>query len=342
MAKLEQKARKGLYGGFKPGSTGGPGTGKFRNTVKRKTNDLKRAVGDVASNVKEKIKSSKTPEGPTLTINTSDNSNTTIGRDTNPSAADRYNEVMLGQPLANPNAYAAALAGGSRPMTAMDNPQVDPTTGMPITPGGQANMNPNFIGGMANSNMPTTGMLAQEKYDAAKADLNNNGVTEDWEEAKAKKFTVAQTRTITPLEPAVDKKVPTIPAQNPGVYNSYDLSKPEPNEFDVKTSSGTRLGSGGDSEVAWRSYANDVANDRTESGKGISAKGLSSLMHLERHGQTSRMNSGPLKSPTEKINDGFKKGYDTYLEKPKVNSNIDQQRLTQSRRSTKCMRVKKK
>ena len=136
--------------------------------------------------------------------------------------------------------------------------------------------------------------------------------------------------------------MPTIPAQNPGVYNSYDLSKPEPNEFDVKTSSGTRLGSGGDSEVAWRSYANEVANDRTESGKGISAKGLSSLMHLERHGQTSRMNSGPLKSPTEKINDGFKKGYDTYLEKPKVNSNIDQQRLTQSRRSTKCMRVKKK
>jgi len=92
-------------------------------------------------------------------------------------------------------------------------------------------------------------------------------------------------------------------------------------------------------------------------------------MHLERHGQTSRMNSGPLKSPTEKINDGFKKGYDTYLEKPKVNQDkkmptgdagrgirsldpsvqenmgydpLSQERLTQSRRSTKCMRVKKK
>ena len=35
MAKLEQKARKGLYGGFKPGSTGGPGTGKVKNTIKR-------------------------------------------------------------------------------------------------------------------------------------------------------------------------------------------------------------------------------------------------------------------------------------------------------------------
>ena len=163
MAKLEQKARKGLYGGFKPGSTGGPGTGKFKNTVKRKANDLKRGVGDVASNVKEKIKSSRTPEEPTLTINTSDNSNTTIGRDTSPSASDRYNEIMLGQPLADPNAYAAALAGGSRPMTAMDNPQIDLTTGMPMTPGGQANMNPNFIGDMANSNMPTTSMLAQDK-----------------------------------------------------------------------------------------------------------------------------------------------------------------------------------
>lgn len=345
MAKLEQN-RHGLFPGAKHGSTGGPGTGKFKNTVKRKAGEVKRAIGDVASNVKEKIKSSKTPKEPTLTINTSDNSNTTIGRDTNPSASDRYSEIMLGQPLADPNAYAAMLAGGSRPMTAMDNSQVDPKTGMPITPGGQASMNSNFIGGIANSNMPTTGMLAQEKYDAAKADLNNNGVTEDWEKAKAQKFTVAQDgnmmRTMRPLKPAVDKKVPTIPAQNPGVYNSYDLSKPEPNEFDVKTSSGTRLGSGGDSEVAWRSYANEVANDRTESGKGISAKGLSSLMHLERHGQTSRMNSGPLKSPTEKINDGFKKGYDTYLEKPKVNSNIDQQRLTQSRRGTKCMRVKKK
>ena len=52
MAKLEQKARKGLYGGFKPGSTGGPGTGKFKNTVKRISKNVKRKAGDVASNVK--------------------------------------------------------------------------------------------------------------------------------------------------------------------------------------------------------------------------------------------------------------------------------------------------
>lgn len=307
MAKLEQ--RKGLHGGFKPGHTGRHGTGKLKNTVKRKAGELKIAIGDAVSDVKKGIETRKTEKATEELA--------AEGSSKNP----RFLQDAL-----NPAQNAAMTAGGSRPMTAMGNPQIDLVTGMPITPGGQPNMNPNFIGGMANSNLPTTAMMAQEK-------------------AK------------------------TIPAQNPGVYKSYDLSKPEPNEFDVKTSSGTRLGSGGDSEVAWRSYANDVANDRTESGKGISAKGFSSLMHLERHGQTGRMNSGPLKSPTEKINDGFSKGYNTYLEKPKVNQDkampkgaagkgirslssnvqekmgydpLSQERLTQSRRSTKCMRVKKK
>ena len=200
MAKLEQ--RKGLYGGFKPGSTGGPGTGKFINTVKRISNNVKRKAGDIASN----IKNNKETKKPTLAINTDYTSDSSIGyENTNPSDADRYIEsTQLNQPIADPNAYAANLAGGSRPMTAMDNPQIDPVTGMPMTPGGQANMNPNFIGGMANSNMPTTAMMAQEKYDAAKADVNGNGVTEDWEEANAKKFTVAQEksymRTMKPLE----------------------------------------------------------------------------------------------------------------------------------------------
>tara|TARA_R110000787_G_scaffold211081_1_gene320812 strand:+ start:2099 stop:3295 length:1197 start_codon:yes stop_codon:yes gene_type:complete len=161
MAKLEQ--RKGLYGGFKPGSTGGPGTGKFKNTVKRIANNVKRKAGDIASN----IKNNKKTEEPTLAINTGFTSDSSIGyENTNPSDADRYIEsTQVYQPIADPNAYAATLAGGSRPMTAMNNPQVDPMTGMPITQGGQANMNPNFIGDMANSNLPTTGMLAQEKAD---------------------------------------------------------------------------------------------------------------------------------------------------------------------------------
>lgn len=187
MAKLEQKARKGLYGGFKPGSTGGPGTGKFKNTVKRATANLKRAVGDIASNIKTKKENSKTEKAAEELAAT--------GSSKNP----RFLQDVL-----NPAQNTAMLAGGSKPMTAMDNPQIDPTTGMPMTPGGQPNMNPNFIGGMANSNMPTTAMMAQEKYDAAKADLNNNGVTEDWEKAKAEKFTVAQEkkmmRTMRPLE----------------------------------------------------------------------------------------------------------------------------------------------
>ena len=55
--------------------------------------------------------------------------------------------------------------------------------------------------------------VPQEKYDAAKADLNNNGVTEDWEKAKAEKFTVAQekkmTRTVKPLsrQPCQTKQI---------------------------------------------------------------------------------------------------------------------------------------
>lgn len=272
MAKLEQKARKGLYGGFKPGSTGGPGTGKFKNTVKRISNNVKRKAGDVVSNVKDKIETRKTEKATEELA--------AEGSSKNP----RFLQDAL-----NPAQNAAMTAGGSRPMTAMDNPQIDLVTGMPITPGGQPNMNPNFIGGMPNSNMPTTGMLAQEKsvfenlkefgrgvmgdlekadsltknmldkaalkvgilnedeyakrvydpnkrqtkvpqekYDAAKADLNNNGVTEDWEKAKAEKFTVAQEkkmmRTMKPLPEAVPDKTDSVVmymgGNAPGQYNN--------------------------------------------------------------------------------------------------------------------------
>lgn len=211
MAKLEQKARKGLYGGFKPGSTGGPGTGKVKNTVKRKAGELKRAIGDVASNIKKGIEARKTEKATEEIAG--------MGSSKNP----RFLQDAL-----NPVQNAAMLAGGSKPMTAMNNTQIDPITGMPITPGGQPNMNPNFIGGMANSNLPTTGMLTQEKYDAEKADINNNGVTEDWEEAKAKKFTVAQDksmmRTLKPLTPAApdisDSTAIFMGGNAPGQYNN--------------------------------------------------------------------------------------------------------------------------
>ena len=58
-------------------------------------------------------------------------------------------DPITGAPI-TPMNNAAMLAGGSKPMTAMDNPYQT----------GQANMNPNFIG---NYGGPTTGMLAQEK-----------------------------------------------------------------------------------------------------------------------------------------------------------------------------------
>lgn len=177
MAKLEQRTGSGRErkklglapGGFLAPKSGPPVGVKLKNKLNRAGDAISRKVDVIASNAatkkrnRQEEKSSRITEEPTLTINTSDNSNTTIGRDTSPSASGRFSEIVLGQPIANPNIYAANLAGGSRPMTAMDNPQIDPVTGMPITPGGQPNMNPNFIGGMANSNMPTTGMLAQEK-----------------------------------------------------------------------------------------------------------------------------------------------------------------------------------
>jgi len=187
MAKLEQN-RHGLFPGGNHGSTGGPGTGKFINTVKRISNNVKRKAGDIVSNVKDKIETRKNEKATEELA--------AMGSSKNP----RFLQDAL-----NPAQNAAMTAGGSRPMTAMNNPQIDPITGMPITPGGQPNMNPNFIGGMANSNMPTTGMLAQEKYNAELADVNGNGVTEDWEEANAKKFTVAQEKKMSKVKKLVRK-----------------------------------------------------------------------------------------------------------------------------------------
>ncbi len=64
-------------------------------------------------------------------------------------------DPITGAPI-TPINNAAMLAGGSKPMTAMDKPYQT----------GQANMNPNFIG---NYSGPTTGMLAQEKRYLAEA-----------------------------------------------------------------------------------------------------------------------------------------------------------------------------
>jgi len=147
MAKLEQRRYgKELFPGGKHTGVGGPGTGKLKNKIKVITNKVKRKVGDVVSNVKDKIEDHKTKKATEELA--------AMGSSKNP----RFLQDAL-----NPAQNAAMTAGGSRPMTAMNNPQVDPITGMPITPGGQPNMNPNFIGGMANSNMPTTAMLAQDK-----------------------------------------------------------------------------------------------------------------------------------------------------------------------------------
>ena len=294
MAKLEQ--RKGLHGGFKPGSTGGPGTGKFINTVKRIANNVKRKAGDIASN----IKNNKKTEEPTLAINTGFTSDSSIGyENTNPSDADRYIEsTQVYQPIADPNAYAATLAGGSRPMTAMNNPQVDPMTGMPITQGGQANMNPNFIGGMANSNLPTTAMLAQEN-------IENKMQDEKYREElintyEGKRINEALGVNYTP---------------NPNPAKNYDKGF-EP--------FGRLSGQA-------KSISSRKINGATVLGGNQPTKqsGLGAVVQQDKKMPTGDAGKG-IRSLDSSVQENM--GYDP----------LSQERLTQSRRSTKCMRVKKR
>ena len=75
-------------------------------------------------------------------------------------------DPITGAPI-TPMNNAAMLAGGSKPMTAMDNPYQT----------GQANMNPNFIG---NYSGPTTGMVAQEKKYLAEARPLKPAKTKDY------------------------------------------------------------------------------------------------------------------------------------------------------------------
>jgi hypothetical protein len=284
MAKLEQQRtgskrlrnKLGLIpGGFLAPKSGPPVGVRLKNKLNKVGDAISRKADDIAFNAsnrkkdRQEVKSSITPEETPLTINTSDSNNTTIGYDTNKGAADRYSELILGQPIANPNTYAATLAGGSKPMTAMNNPQIDPITGMPITPGGQPNMNPNFIGGMANSNIPTTAMLAQEKSVFENLKEFGGRVMGDLEKADSLAGNF------------IDKA-----ALKMGILNEKEYAKRiyDPNKTKIPQ---------------------DKAMPKGAAGRGI--RGL---------------------APSVQEN----MGYDP----------LSQERLTQSRRSTKCMRVKKK
>ena len=258
MAKLEQRRYgKELFPGGKHTGVGGPGTGKIKNKVKRISKNVKRKVGDVVSNVKEIIPNNK-DEKATKEL-------ASQGSSKNP----RFLQDAL-----NPAQNAAMTAGGSRPMTAMNNPQVDPITGMPITPGGQPNMNPNFIGGMANSNIPTTAMLAQEKSVFENLKEFGGRVMGDLEKADslARNF--------------IDKAALKVGIINEKEYAKriYDPNKQPWNKTKIPQ---------------------DKAMPKGAAGRGI--RGL---------------------APSVQEN----MGYDP----------LSQERLTQSRRSTKCMRVKKK
>jgi len=119
------------------------------------------------------------------------------------------------------------------------------------------------------------------------------------------------------------KKAEIIPPQNPGVYKSINLDKVSPKadffgyggegyknpelkkgKVGIETSPSTQTGVD-QSELFWRSTAHKALKGN-----------FGDLMHLERHGQTSRALSS-IATPDEKIKKGFKKGWEETYAKPK-------------------------
>ena len=250
----------------------------------RNTNKLVRAktgpsLGEKISNVGEKISSTIgnafNKEKPTSTTPPQKEMVQSQILNEYDSPASRLQSEFggLNQDALNPAQNAAMTAGGSRPMTAMNNPQIDPITGMPITPGGQPNMNPNFIGGMANSNMPTTAMLAQET--SVLEDLKGFGKNVISDLHKADSL----------IKNFADKAALKVGILNEDEYARRN--KNMPGAFGITKT------------------PQDKAMPTGDAGKGVRS----------------------LPSNVQE-----KMGYDP----------LSQERLTQSRRSTKCMRVKKK
>tara|TARA_R100000278_G_scaffold121696_1_gene106228 strand:- start:533 stop:1243 length:711 start_codon:yes stop_codon:yes gene_type:complete len=134
---------------------------------KRNTNKLVRVKTGtgVKSKLKQTLSKEKDPKIPT-TNNPEVMANYT--GTINESATDRLKEYLP------QDAMQAITAGGSRPMHQGTSSQIDPTTGLPIVPGGQMNINPAFGGAMANSGIPnfnagmTMGAIAQARKEMSR------------------------------------------------------------------------------------------------------------------------------------------------------------------------------
>ena len=228
-------------------------------------------------------------------------------------------DPITGAPI-TPMNNAAMLAGGSKPMTAMDNPYQT----------GQANMNPNFIG---NYSGPTTGMLAQEKIANLQPQIPMGAsiVLDDI------KSTTDSAREIAKAEKGLDSMVTqdrsdstaifmagTAPGQfnNPSWKAAADsVKKANPNIDADKIKS---------SDI----YKPTKSSPDIENSYGEVSKHLNVVN--ERYGikQDKKMPIGPEGKGIRGLapNVQEKMGYDP----------LSQERLTQSRRGTKCMRVKRK
>jgi len=314
MAKLEQrKYGKELFPGGKHSGVGGPGTGKIKNKVKRISKNVKRKAGDVVSKVKDEIATNKEKKATKELASQ--------GSSKNP----RFLQDAL-----NPAQNAAMTAGGSRPMTAMNNPQVDPITGMPITPGGQPNMNPNFIGGMANSNMPTTAMMAQEKK---MKDYLLTGINVDAEvETKNPMNVIGPNKDLANFKPTTvtpDYEKPGIVREQSPESVVLNYTKGGGLERDAKRDERKR----NSRTIQHGTQANNDQRFMNELKKRSAALGVpdpvDSVLNQDKAMPTGAAGRG-IRSLDPSIQENM--GYDP----------LSQERLTQSRRSTKCMRVKKK
>jgi len=352
MAKLEQ--RKGLYGGFKPGSTGGPGTGPVRKAIKNASRKIKNKTQEVASNVRKNQENKKNSR--------IENEIAAEGKSKNP----RFLQDAL-----NPAQNAAMTAGGSRPMTAMNNPQIDPITGMPITPGGQANMNPNFIGGMANSNLPTTGMVAQEKKYLKEARPLKPAVADRSDStAMFMAGTAPGQFGNSSWKPAADSAKNRFPNIDPSKISESDIYK------------GTKFAPNIENSYGGVSEHLDVVNTRYNTNQDKVEDKVEDKMAEERRresiintdfGRKAEVIKGVNYTPNPNPEKNYEKGFEPFgslsgqpksISSRKINGNtvlggnqptkqsglgavvqfdrLSQERLTQSRRGTKCMRVKRK
>jgi len=166
MVKLEQKAKKGLYGGFKPGSTGGLGTGKLKKKIEIVSTKVKRGVGNIASNIKDKIETRKTEKATEELANMGSSKNPRFLQDvSNAYLSGGTRPMTLGSTIqpGDTNAPSMGNFGGAMNMSGVPNVPIDPVTGLPMNYGMMAQTK-----GQINAFGPDSELAKEDPAKAAK------------------------------------------------------------------------------------------------------------------------------------------------------------------------------